>query len=160
MNIAKDHVVQFHYTLKDESGAEVESSRGGQPMAYLHGHRNIIPGLEQALEGKAAGEKLTVTVPPEQGYGQRRDGAVQRVPLKHLQGAKVWKPGMVAVVQTKQGPLQVTVVKVGRFNADVDFNHPMAGKTLTFDVEVVDVRAGTPEEVAHGHVHGEGGHHH
>lgn len=160
MNIANDCVVQFHYTLKDEAGAEIESTRNGRPMAYLHGHRNIIPGLEQALAGKAAGDKLTVTVPPEQAYGERQEGRVQRVSLKHLQGAKVWKPGMVALIHTQQGPIHVTVVKVGRFNADVDLNHPMAGKTLTFDVEVVDVRAATPEEVAHGHVHGEGGHHH
>lgn len=160
MNIANDCVVQFHYTLKDETGAEIESTRNGRPMAYLHGHRNIIPGLEQALAGKAAGDKLTVTVPPEQAYGERQEDRVQRVSLKHLQGAKVWKPGMVALIHTQQGPIHVTVVKVGRFNADVDLNHPMAGKTLTFDVEVVDVRAATPEEVAHGHVHGEGGHHH
>lgn len=160
MNIAKDRVVQLHYTLKDESGREIESSRGGSPMAYLHGHSNIIPGLEEALEGKAAGDQVSVTVPPEKGYGMPRPGLTQRVPVKHLQGAKTWRPGMVAVVQTEQGPRQVQVVKVGRFMADVDFNHPMAGKALSFDVEIVSVREADPEEVAHGHVHGDGGHQH
>jgi FKBP-type peptidyl-prolyl cis-trans isomerase SlyD len=160
MNIAKDRVVYLHYTLKDESGREIESSRGEEPMTYLHGHRNIIPGLEEALEGTAAGDKLSVTVPPEQGYGMPRPGMTQRVPIKHLQGAKTWRPGMVAVVQTEQGARQVQVLKVGRFMADVDLNHPMAGKTLVFDVEIVRVREAAPEEVAHGHVHGEGGHQH
>lgn len=160
MNIAPDHVVQFHYTLKDASGSEIESSRDGEPMAYLHGHRNIIPGLEEALLGKAAGDRFSVTVPPEKGYGLRREGALQRVPLKHLQGARHWKPGMLAVVHTDQGMRQVQVVKVGRFNADVDVNHPMAGQTLTFDIEVVSVRPATAEELSHGHAHGAGGHHH
>jgi FKBP-type peptidyl-prolyl cis-trans isomerase SlyD len=160
MNIGKDSVAQFHYTLKDESGSVLESSAGGQPIAYLHGHRNIIPGLEEALEGKSGGDKLSVTVPPEKGYGERREGATQRVPLKHLQGAKTWKPGMAAVVQTEQGPRQVSIVKVGRFNADIDLNHPFAGKTLVFDVQVVSVRESNAEERTHGHAHGNGGHEH
>lgn len=160
MKITKDCVVQLHYTLKDEAGAELESSRGGEAMAYLHGHGNVIAGLEEALEGKAAGEQLSVTVPPEKAYGQPRSGAVQRVPVKHLQGAKRWRPGMVAVVHTEQGARQVQVRKVGKFMADVDFNHPLAGRTLTFDVEVLDVRAASAEELAHGHAHGAGGHHH
>lgn len=160
MNIAKDSVVELHYRLKDASGQEIETSHGGEPMAYLHGHRNIIAGLEEALEGKAAGDKLSVTVPPEKGYGVPQPGLTQRVPVKHLQGAKTWKPGMVAVVQTEQGARQVQVVKVGRFMADIDLNHPMAGKTLNFDIEIVSVREAQPEEIAHGHVHGEGGHQH
>lgn len=159
MKIANDHVVHLHYTLTDEGGRELESSRGGAPMAYLHGHNNIIAGLEEALTGKAAGDRVTATVPPEKGYGMRRPDMVQRVPVKHLQGAKTWRPGMVAVVQTEQGARQVQVVKVGRFMVDVDFNHPMAGQTLAFDVEIVSVRAADPEEVAHGHVH-EPGHQH
>lgn len=160
MKIANDHVVQFHYTLRDDSGAELESSRGGTAMAYLHGHRNIIPGLEEAMTGRGAGESFSVTVPPEKAYGPLREGSIQRVPLKHLQGAKTWKPGMVAVVQTDQGPRQVRIVKVGRFNADVDTNHPLAGQTLTFEIEVVSVREATQEELDHGHAHGDGGHHH
>jgi FKBP-type peptidyl-prolyl cis-trans isomerase SlyD len=158
MKIANDHVVHLHYTLTDSAGRQLESSQGGAPMSYLHGHNNIIVGLEEALTGKAAGDRLTVTVPPEKGYGMRRPDMVQRVPVKHLQGAKTWRPGMVAVVQTEQGARQVQVVKVGRFMADVDFNHPMVGETLTFDVEVVSIRPADAEEIAHGHVHEHGRH--
>lgn len=160
MKIANNHVVQFHYTLKDESGAELESSRDGSAMAYLHGHGNIIPGLEEAMAGRGEGESFSVTVPPEKAYGPVREGGTQRIPLKHLQGAKTWRPGMVAVVQTDQGQRQVRIVKVGRFNADVDTNHPLAGKALTFEVEVVSIREANAEELAHGHAHGDGGHQH
>lgn len=160
MNISDNKVVQFHYTLKDESGTEVESSHEGDPVAYLHGHKNMIVGLEKALTDKAAGDKFTATVSPEEGYGERDENATQRVPVKHLQGAKKWKPGMTAVVQTEQGARQVTVIKAGRFMVEVDINHPLAGKTLTFDVEVVDVRDATEEEIDHGHAHGVGGHQH
>ena len=160
MSIAKDTVVQFHYTLKNDQGEQIESTVGAEPMAYLHGHGNIIAGLEKALEGKAAGDTLTVTVEPKDGYGERTEAELQRIPLKHLQGARKWKPGMMAVVETDKGYRQVTVVKVGKFNADVDTNHPLAGMTLTFDVEIVDVRDATEEEKAHGHAHGVGGHHH
>ena len=160
MNIAKDSVVQFNYNLKDDQGNDIETTTGGEPMAYLHGHGNIIPGLEQALEGKAVGDKFSVTVEPAKAYGERKENAQQRIPLKHLQGARKWKPGMMAVVETEQGYRQVTVVKVGKFNADVDTNHPLAGKTLVFDIDVVDVREATAEEKAHGHAHGVGGHHH
>ncbi|QOL24742.1 peptidylprolyl isomerase [Thalassotalea sp. LPB0316] len=160
MNITKDNVVQFHYTLRDEQGEELESSLSGDPIAYLHGHKNMIVGVENALEGKQAGDEFSVTVSPEDGYGERQDDAIQRVPVKHLQGAKVWKPGMVATVHTEQGQRQVTVVKAGRFMVTVDLNHPLAGKTLTFDVKVVDVREASQEEIEHGHAHGVGGHQH
>lgn len=159
MSIDKDSVVQFHYTLT-EAGAELESTKGSDPMAYLHGHQNIIAGLEKAMEGKAAGESFSVTVEPAEAYGERKDGLAQRIPIKHLQGAKKWRPGMTAWVETDQGHRQVTVTKVGKFNADCDLNHPLAGKTLTFDVDIVEVRPATDEEKAHGHAHGVGGHHH
>ncbi len=159
MTISKDSVVQFHYTLS-EGGETLETTKDGDPMAYLHGHNNIIPGLEAAMVGKAEGDSFSVTVEPTQGYGERKDGATQRIPLKHLQGAKKWRPGMMAWVQTDQGQRQVTIIKVGKFNADCDLNHPLAGKTLTFDVEIVGVRPATEEEKSHGHAHGVGGHHH
>lgn len=159
MNIAKDCVVSFHYTLKNAAGAEIESSRGGEPVAQLQGHGNIIAGLEEAMLGKGPGDTFSVTVPPEKGYGARRENWVQRISVKHLQGARHWRPGMTAVVETGQGPRQVTVKKVGRFMADVDLNHPMAGETLIFDIEIVSVREPAKEELAHGHVHGAGGHH-
>lgn len=160
MNITKNTVVQFGYTLKSETGDVIESSSPTTPVAYLHGQGNIIAGLERALEGRAEGDQFSVTVPPEDAYGPRKDGSVQRIAVKHLQGARKWKPGMIAHVDTEHGRHQVQIVKVGKFMADVDTNHPLAGKTLVFDVQVVSVRAASDEELAHGHAHGAGGHHH
>ena len=160
MTIADHKVVSFHYTLKNADGETLESSREREPMQYLHGANNIIPGLEAAMGGKSAGDQFEVTVEPEQAYGQWTEAAVQRVPLKHLQGDRKLEPGQVLVLQTQNGPMQVKVVKVGKFNADLDANHPLAGQTLTFDVEVTDVRDATEEEIEHGHAHGPGGHDH
>ena len=163
MKITDKTVVQFHYTLKDEAGVELESSTGKAPLAYLHGVNNMLVGLEKALTDKSAGDKFSVTLQPEEAYGERQEDAIQRVPAKHLQSEKPvakWLPGMTAVVQTEQGQRQVTVVKSGKFMITVDMNPILAGKVLTFDVEVVDVRAATDEEVQHKHAHGVGGHHH
>jgi len=129
-------------------------------MLYLHGHQNMLPAIEQALAGKTAGDQLTLVVEPKDAYGERDENAIQSIQVKHLKGAKKWAPGMTAVLDTEQGPRQVKIVKVGMFKAEVDVNHPLAGKTLTFDLNVVSVRAATAEEVAHGHAHGAGGHHH
>jgi FKBP-type peptidyl-prolyl cis-trans isomerase SlyD len=160
MQIAKGTVASFHYTLRGEDGVEIENSRDGDPVAYLHGHGNILPALEERLAGHAAGDTLSVTLEPEQAYGVRHEGSIQRVPLKHLQAKGRVQPGMVVAVQTEHGARQVTVLKVGKFNADVDTNHPLAGRTLSFDIEVLEVRAASAEEMAHGHAHGAGGHHH
>lgn len=164
MNIAKDCVVAFHYRLSEENGSELETSRGGAPSLCLHGHKNILPALEAAFEGKSTGDTFSITLLPEQAYGFRRDGSTQRIPIKHLMGAKAGKvkpkPGMVVSVHTEQGVRQVTVVKVGKFNIDADTNHPLADKTLTFDIEITEVRAASAEEKAHGHAHGVGGHQH
>lgn len=167
MCIEKNKVVQLHYRLSDETG-ELENSQSGHPMAYLHGHRNLIPGLEKALVGKKAGDGFSVEIPPEEAYGLPQPDRQQRVPIKHLFGnakhknkAKTkLKVGQVVSVQTDNGPRQVTIVKVGRHVVDVDTNHPLAGKTLSFDLEVVSVRDASAEEIAHGHAHGVGGHHH
>ncbi|MFT7053892.1 MAG: FKBP-type peptidyl-prolyl cis-trans isomerase SlyD [Psychromonas sp.] len=156
MLINKNSVVQFHYTLRD-ADKELENSYNGEPLIYLHGFKGLFETLENALVGKTVGDKLEVTLTPEQSYGQRREGALQRIPIKHLQGAKIWKPGMSAVVESNQGRQQVTIVKVGRFNADCDLNHPLAGKTLTFSIEIVALREATEEELSHGHVHTKGG---
>lgn len=156
MQIAKDTVVEFHYTVF-EGENQLESSKDGAPLAYLHGHEGMLPGLEKALDDRSADDKFSVALEAKDAYGPRHDNAVQRIPLKHLQGAKVWKPGMTALVHTDQGQRQVTIIKVGRFNADCDLNHPFAGKDLKFDIEVVTVRAATSEELSHGHVHGAGG---
>jgi len=159
MIITQDSVVQLHYRVSDAQGL-IEDSAQGEPMLYLHGHQNMLPAIEQALAGKTAGDQLTLVVEPKDAYGERDENAIQSIQVKHLKGAKKWAPGMTAVLDTEQGPRQVKIVKVGMFKAEVDVNHPLAGKTLTFDLNVVSVRAATAEEVAHGHAHGAGGHHH
>lgn len=160
MSISDNDVVSFHYTLKNDTGETLESSHGHEPVVYLHGQGAMIPGLEKAITGKKTGDSFSVTVPPEEAYGPRQEDAIQRVSVKHLHGAKEWKPGMMAIVETDHGPRQVQVVKVGKFMVDVDVNHPLAGMTLNFDVEITEVRPATEEELQHGHVHGPGGHHH
>jgi FKBP-type peptidyl-prolyl cis-trans isomerase SlyD len=157
MLIADKKVASFHYTLSNDQGEQLESSRERQPMTYLHGARNIIPGLERALTGKAAGDQFQVTLAPAEAYGEHRPGQVQRIPAKHFRDARHLQAGQRVTIQTRQGPLQATVLKVGRFNVDVDTNHPLAGQTLTFDVEVTSVRDASKEEISHGHVHGPGG---
>jgi FKBP-type peptidyl-prolyl cis-trans isomerase SlyD len=164
MQITKDVVVSFSYDLKDEEGLVLESTDEGQPMAYLHGHNNMMTALEKAFEGKQAGDQFSATLSPKEGYGERNEDAIQRIPVKHLQPVspnfKRWVPGMIAVVETDQGRRQVRVVKVGKFMVTVDANHPLAGKTITFDVTVKEVREASAEELSHGHAHGVGGHQH
>ena len=159
MQIAEKTVVQFHYDLSDANGP-IESSREHDPVLYLHGQTGLIDGLVEAMEGDSGGETFTVTIPPEKAYGEVRENALHKVQAKRLQGAKKWKPGMVAILQTEQGPRQVVVVKPGLSQVVVDTNHPLAGRELTFNVEILDVRAATEEELAHGHAHGVGGHNH
>ena len=160
ITIADDKVVSFHYKLSAGDGSVNESSEGNAPVVYLHGRNAIVPGLETQLAGKKSGDKFTATVEPEQGYGQRNEEAVQRVPLKHLATRGPIQVGQLVVVNTRDGGRQARVLKVGHFNVDLDLNHPLAGKTLTFDIEVVDVRDATKEELAHGHAHGPEGHGH
>ena len=160
MKIAPNTVVNFHYTLTDEEGLELESSRGGDPTAYLHGSNGIIKGLESALEERTAGETLAITLAPEDAYGLRQPDRVQRVPVKHLIFKGKLRPGMAVQLNTSKGRQSVTVSKAGRHSADVDTNHPLAGKVLNFDVEILSVRDATAEELSHGHAHGVGGHHH
>jgi FKBP-type peptidyl-prolyl cis-trans isomerase SlyD len=165
MKIEKDRVVRFHYTLSEgglsEGGAgePLETSKDREPVAILAGHGNIIPGLEKAMDGREAGETFSVDVPAAEAYGERRDNLTQRVPKKHF-GDQRLAPGMQVVLNTNFGPRPVTIHKVGMSVVDVDLNHPMAGRDLHFDIEVVEVRDASAEEIAHGHVHGEGGHHH
>ena len=158
MNIDDKKVVDFHYTLTSKEGRQLESSRGGETMSYLHGAGNIIPGLEREMAGRKAGDSFSVTLQPEDAYGLRSEANIQRIPIKRLGDVPRPKPGEVLGLQTSQGPVHVTVTKVGRFNVDVDANHPMAGEVLTFDVEITGVRDATEEELSHGHVHGPGGH--
>ncbi|MBU2983915.1 FKBP-type peptidyl-prolyl cis-trans isomerase [Saccharophagus degradans] len=161
MIVEKDTVVSFHYTLKESGGAELESNKDGLPMAYLHGHGNILTALEEALVGMSEGEQKHITLSPEQAYGARRENAQQRVPIKHLVGKyKRLQPGMVVRVNTEKGTVNGRVIKVGKFNVDLDMNHPFAGITLEFDVTIDSIRAASDDEIAHGHAHGPGGHHH
>lgn len=166
MQIAKDKVVTFHYYLSEADAAEpegskLENSEDGIPLSYLHGHGNIMDGLEEAMEGLKADDTASVTLPPEKAYGQRRENAEQRVPVKHLASKhKRLRPGMLVEVNTENGVMDARVTKVGKFMVDLDMNHPFAGKTLVFDVRIISVRDASDEEIAHGHVHGEGGHHH
>lgn len=160
MQIEKNAVVTIDYTLTDPQGQVIDTSVGKQPLPYLHGAGNLIPGLERALEGKSAGEKLKVTVSPEDAYGTRDDKLVQVVPKSAFQGVPNIAPGMQFRSQGQGGPSVVTVAKVEGDNVTVDGNHPLAGIPLTFDVDIKDVRKASKEELEHGHVHGPGGHHH
>jgi len=162
MKASKDSVVSFHYTVVEAGeGTEIDSSRTrGEPLSILLGHGGLIPGVERALEGRAAGERFEVEVAPADAYGEYHEGQTQRVPKKYFRDGERLKPGMQTVLQTGQGQRVVTIVKVGSSVIDIDLNHPLAGRTLKFDVEIVEVRAASEEELAHGHVHGPGGHHH
>lgn len=160
MKIESNRVVRFHYALSDAAGTPIESSEGGEPIAALIGHNNIIPGLEAALLGHEAGSKVTADVAPEQAYGEPDPALVQRLPKKYFKDAAKLKPGMQTTLQTRQGPRPVTVRKLGMSVIDVDLNHPLAGRHLRFEVDVVDVRDATPEEIEHRHAHGDGGHQH
>jgi len=158
MVIEDKKVVSFHYQLSNQQGKQLESSREKEPLTYLHGARNIIPGLETAMAGKSVGDEFQVTVEPAEAYGERNEANVQRIPAKHFKETARLQPGQMVSLKTRQGqPVQAVIVKVGRFNIDVDANHPLAGQTLTFDVEITDIRDATEEEVSHSHVHGPGG---
>ncbi|HEY0660842.1 MAG TPA: peptidylprolyl isomerase [Lysobacter sp.] len=159
MKIEKDRVVRFHYTVSEQGQEPLETSGDREPLAILIGHNNIIPGLEAAMDGREAGDKFEVDVAAADAYGVRQEGLTQRVPKKYFKDARL-EPGMQAVLPTNFGPRAVTIQKVGMSVVDVDLNHPMAGKDLHFAIEVVEVREASPEELEHGHVHGDGGHHH
>ncbi|MGM0671399.1 peptidylprolyl isomerase [Thioalkalivibrio sp.] len=160
MKVAQNAVVAIHYTLTNDAGEKIDSSEGREPLAYLHGQGQIVPGLEKELEGKAAGDKVQAKVSPEEGYGEKIDAMVQEIPMEAFQGVDSVEPGMQFQAQTENGPLTVTVTKVEGDTATVDGNHPLAGETLNFDVEIVEVREASAEELEHGHAHGEGGHQH
>ena len=160
MQIADRTVASFHYTLTNAAGEVIDASPAGQPLAYLHGAGNIVPGLEQAMEGRSAGDKFDVVVAPEEGYGPRHPQLIQSVPRDAFRGVENIEAGMQFEAQGGQGPMVVTVTAVDADNVTVDGNHPLAGVALHFAVEVAEVRTATSEELEHGHVHGAGGHHH
>lgn len=160
MNIERDTVVTFHYTLLSAENEQLETSRDGEPSVYLHGANNIMPGLEKSMAGKTQGDIFTVSLEAADAYGERDPKRQQRIPVKHLIYKGRLRPGMVVQVSTEQGQRPATVIKVGKFSADLDTNHPLAGQNLSFDIEIMGVREASSEEVAHRHVHGPGGHQH
>lgn len=160
MNIAKDSVVTMNYTLKNEAGEVMDTSEGREPLVYLHGVGALIPGLEGELEGKAASDKLNVIITPENAYGSRRDDLLRVVSKDGFQGEEALNEGMRVQLDTDQGPVVAVVAKIEETEVTLDLNHPLADMTLHFDVEVVDVREATADEISHGHVHGDGGHDH
>jgi len=160
VEITADRVVTIHYTLKDDKGAVLDSSAGGEPLAYIQGHGNLVSGLEKALEGKQDGNTLAVSVAPADGYGIRDEALIQRVPKRSLQGSGQIKKGMQFQASTDGGMRTFTVTAVIGDMVTLDGNHPLADQTLHFDIEIVGVREATTEELEHGHVHGAGGHHH
>jgi FKBP-type peptidyl-prolyl cis-trans isomerase SlyD len=160
MQITQDAVVSIHYTLTNDKGETIDSSAGGEPLTYLQGNGNLIPGLENALDGKQPGDKLQVKIAPADGYGEYNKALVQSVPRRSFKGIKDVRVGMQFQVQGEGGPRAVTVTHLAGDMVTVDGNHALAGQNLNFDVEVTEVRVATEEELAHGHVHGPGGHHH
>ena len=157
MKVAKDIVVSLAYQVKTEDGVVVDQSTAEAPLDYLHGHNNLIVGLEKALEGREAGDKFEVTVAPEEAYGEHMAEMVQRVPADVFQGVDEITVGMRFLADTDQGPIPVEVTEVDGDFVVVDGNHMLAGQTLTFNAEVVALRAATEEEIAHGHIHQGGG---
>jgi len=152
--IGDNVVVSIHYTLTDSSGEVLDSSEGSDPLNYLHGAGNIIPGLERALVGKAVGSNLEVVVAPEDGYGEVHEDLLQEVPMAAFQGVDDIEPGMAFEAQDQEGNARRVVVRsVSDDTVVVDANHPLAGVELNFAVEVVDIRDASEEEIAHGHVH-------
>ena len=160
MNISDNCVASFHYTLTDSTGKVLDSSEGQEPLSYLHGAGNIIPGLEQALVGKTAGDKLNVSVVAADAYGVRDDNMVQELASNMFSGIDKIEVGMEFHAETEHGLQVVTVTKVDGDQVTIDGNHPLAGVDLNFDVEITEVREATDDEKAHGHAHGAGGHHH
>jgi FKBP-type peptidyl-prolyl cis-trans isomerase SlyD len=159
MEVSKNKVVAINYTLKDNGGQVIDSSEGKDPLHYIHGIGNLIPGMEEGLEGKKLGDKLDIKVSPEKGYGERDEKMIQKVDRKAF-GDQDIKPGMQFQAGSENGTRVVTVTEVGPEQVTVDANHPLAGVELNFAVEVMSIRDASEEELAHGHVHGAGGHQH
>ena len=161
MTIQQEKVVTMHYHLTNAEGEVLDSSRDSEPLTYLHGAGNLIPGLERELTGLAAGMSKTVQVEPSEAYGEYDTGMVETLPRQALDGIDNLQVDMELQAQSQDG--QTTIVRVAEINDDtvvVDANHPLAGMTLTFEVEIVEIRDATTEELTHGHAHGAGGHHH
>jgi FKBP-type peptidyl-prolyl cis-trans isomerase SlyD len=160
MIISKDSVVSMNYTLKNSAGEVMDTSIGREPLVYLHGVGALIPGLEQELNGKKEKDQLNVVIPPEHAYGSRRDDLLRVVSKSGFQGSEELEEGMRVQLDTENGPMIAVVCKIEENDVTLDMNHPLADMTLHFEVEIVGVRPASADEIAHGHVHGHGGHHH
>ncbi len=170
MKIEHGKVVSFEYVLHEQSnaestdnGEEIERSEADSPVSYLHGFPGLLHALQEGMAGLEAGAEHTVDIPPERAYGIRKENSIHRIPIKHVVGTpgkQKLRTGQVIRVNTPDGERDATVVKAGKFNVDIDTNHPLAGKHLRFVVKVLDVRDASEVELAHGHVHGPGGHDH
>jgi FKBP-type peptidyl-prolyl cis-trans isomerase SlyD len=159
MQVAKNRVVSIDYTLTGEDGTILDTSKGDEPLAYVHGTDEIVAGLENALAGKEPKDHVSVTVSPEEGYGVRDDAVVFTVPRSQFRGVDELEIGMQFEVQGDGEGHVVTVVAMDENEVTVDGNHPLAGLTLHFDVDIVDVREATSDEIEHGHVHDGHSHH-
>lgn len=160
MQIANETAVWLQYTLRNAAGEVLDASEDNEPLVYIHGQGDIVPGLEKALDGKLAGTKFSVTVSPEEGYGVRSNSKVQTVARSAFEDDAEIEPGTQFQAEGPDGVSIVTVVEVAGDDVTIDANHPLAGETLHFEIEVVKVRAATAEELEHGHVHEAGHHHH
>ncbi len=154
MKITDNSVVSIHYTLSNDTGAILDQSTEDNPLIYLHGKGNIVAGLEKALTGKTTGTKLEVTVPPEEGYGNREEYMVETVNRSMFEGLDEISIGKQFHAEGNTGPVVVTVTKIDGDDITIDGNHPLAGENLNFTVEVVAIREATEDELAHGHIHG------
>ena len=159
MQVADNMAVSIHYTLTNDDGEVLDSSIGDEALVYIHGGKNIIPGLEKALQGKIAGDKFNVRIAPEDAYGELMEEMIQVISRDMFEGIDNIEVGMQFHADMSSGSGVVTVVNIEDDNITIDGNHPLVGLALTFDVEVIDVRAATEEEAAHGHIHGAGCHH-
>ncbi|MFA7555638.1 MAG: peptidylprolyl isomerase [Spongiibacteraceae bacterium] len=160
MLIGQNSVVSIHYTLTNDSGDVLDQSQPGEPLVYLHGNQNIIPGLENELTGKVAGADFKVSIQPTDGYGERSEEMIQQVPRDAFPADIEIETGMQFNAESPNGPVSVTVIEVGEANVTIDGNHPLAGLTLHFEGKIEGVRDATQEELDHGHAHAPGGHHH
>lgn len=159
MKVTSNSVVSLDYTLKNNAGVVIDSSKGHSPLVYLHGVGGLIPGLENEIEGMKKGQAKTVVVQPEHGYGEKSDELLYVVPKSGFQGEEEMQVGMQVELDSDNGPALAFISKIDGEDITLDLNHPLAGEVLTFDISVVDVREATAEEIEHGHAHGPDGHH-
>lgn len=159
--VSTNYVIEVHYNLKDDNNELIDTTYDeDKPMVYIHGRRQMITGFERGIAGAVVGDKRAFSVMPAEGYGLRNINNTQRIPSKYLKHEGRLVAGKAIKVNTENGVVPGTIIKVGKFNVDVDMNHPLAGQNLHFEVEIMGIRKALDEEISHGHVHGEGGCHH